>query len=71
MTWDIPNLLHNLVSSRLSKRTDHRTEPDGGLATGLYSCPDCGTTYISEEMESCSECNVRVEQIPSERDLGF
>lgn len=71
MAWDIPKLLYNLVGKKQSKQTDQQVESDGGLSTKLYSCPDCETTYISDGMESCSKCNGSVEQIPSERDLGF
>lgn len=40
-------------------------------STRLYECPDCGTVYIATELESCSDCDTRVDRIPSERDLGL
>lgn len=71
MVRNILEVLYKLVNKYQSAQPVKQAEPDGGLSTRLYSCPDCETTYISERMESCSTCNERVEQIPSERDLGF
>lgn len=70
MQWNVPKLVQELVTKR-SREADRQTKPDGGLSTKLYSCRDCGTTYISEEMETCSACHGSVEQVPSERDLGL
>lgn len=71
MAWHTQKVLSNLVRQRQSKQAANQIEPGGGLSTRLYSCPDCETTYISDGMEFCSECDGGVEQIPSERDLGF
>jgi rRNA maturation endonuclease Nob1 len=37
----------------------------------LYRCQPCRETYISDEMDRCPSCNTAVEDIPTERDLGF
>lgn len=39
--------------------------------TNLYACDSCGTTYVSTEMESCSQCQTPVERVPTEQDLGL
>lgn len=39
--------------------------------TNLYACDSCGTTYVSTEMESCSQCQAPVESVPTEQDLGL
>lgn len=46
-------------------------ETNGGVSTALYTCPNCETTYISSDMQSCPECGGSVDQIPSESDLGL
>lgn len=46
-------------------------ESDGGTSAALYKCPECETTYISEEMESCPECGGAVDQRPSAAELGI
>lgn len=60
-----------LNAAREYSRPDIEVEPDGGLTTKLYTCSDCERTYISEGMDSCSECGAMVTQVPSEADLGF
>lgn len=49
---------------------DGSDDRDGGSAA-LYSCSRCGTTYISEDMEVCSQCEQPVEQVPDKFELGF
>lgn len=44
---------------------------DGGTTVGLYECPRCEITYVSEEMESCRSCKADVEPIANERELGL
>lgn len=44
---------------------------DAGVSTALYTCPSCGRTYISEEMESCSNCDEAVERTPNKHELGI
>lgn len=39
--------------------------------TTLYSCPDCETTFISEEMESCPKCDGGLDRTPDEYELGI
>lgn len=43
----------------------------GTDAAGLYSCSSCGTTYISETMDTCPDCETAVESVPTEADLGM
>jgi hypothetical protein len=37
----------------------------------LYECASCGTVYIAEEKQSCSECEASVRAVPNEHDLGL
>lgn len=39
--------------------------------TELFHCDSCGTTFVSTEMESCSQCHTAVESVPTEQDLGL
>lgn len=50
-----------------SGRSDSREE----RTTNLYACDECGTTYVSTEMESCAQCQSPVESVPTEQDLGL
>ncbi|WP_415380894.1 hypothetical protein [Halosimplex sp. TS25] len=52
-----------LHQTRSRERTDRLTR--------LYRCESCGTVYVSEEMESCSDCDTLVERVPTEEDLGL
>lgn len=47
------------------------TPTDARDSAGLYQCPDCETTYITGEMETCPECRRPVEAVPDGRDLGM
>lgn len=47
------------------------SQSDAPRATRLYHCASCGTTYVSDEMESCSRCDTVVETVPTEQDLGL
>jgi len=40
-------------------------------STGLYRCEPCDSTYVSEELEYCSQCESPVEQVPTEHDIGL
>lgn len=44
---------------------------DSSGSAGLYECPDCGTTYITSEMDTCPDCRCAVEAVPNGRDLGM
>jgi hypothetical protein len=46
-------------------------DPDPEPSATLYACPECDTTYIGRDKESCSRCGCAVDPIPDERDLGF
>lgn len=46
-------------------------DTDGTNGAGLFNCASCGTTYISESMDACPDCETAVESIPSEVDLGM
>ncbi len=39
--------------------------------TPLYTCSDCSTTYITDEMDSCPQCGDDVERTPSFAELGI
>lgn len=47
-----------------SQETDTRT-------TSLYHCASCDTTYVSEALNRCSQCEGAVETVPTEQDLGL
>ncbi|AGN01355.1 hypothetical protein L593_07040 [Salinarchaeum sp. Harcht-Bsk1] len=44
--------------------TDTRT-------TNLYHCEPCGTTYVSDDLDACSQCGNSLERVPTEQDLGL
>lgn len=46
-------------------------ETDRGVSTTLFTCPSCGRTYISEQMEVCSNCDEAVERTPNKHELGI
>lgn len=71
MERSVVKRVKNLFVSGQSAETGRGTKPDGDPSTLLYACSECGTTYISEGMQSCPECDTAVSRIPSERDLGF
>lgn len=48
-----------------------RPTTDGGTSVGLYECPRCELTYVSEGKESCRGCGEDVEPIANERELGI
>lgn len=39
--------------------------------TTLYSCSACETTFISEEMQSCPQCDGALDRTPDEYELGI
>lgn len=39
--------------------------------SSLYRCSVCDTVYISDEMQTCPECEDSVDQVPNERQLGL
>lgn len=39
--------------------------------TELFHCDSCGVTYVSKEMDTCSQCETDVESVPTEQDLGL
>jgi len=63
--------LKTRVSGNGSEDTTASTVRETSVTTALYACPDCETTYVSEEMASCPECGQPVESVPNERDLGL
>ena len=44
---------------------------DGGATVGLYECPACAQTYVSEGLDACPRCGGDVDSIANERDLGM
>lgn len=63
--------LFELVKNLADERDSDTPPAEDGTDTGLYVCPDCSTTYISDGMESCPDCGDAVTAVPTERDLGF
>lgn len=70
--------MRNLLASlRTRIGGDERGDPGDGLhggsrpSTGLYSCPECETTFISEELQSCPTCDGALDPTPNEFDLGL
>ncbi|MFP8955624.1 hypothetical protein ACLI4Y_02765 [Natrialbaceae archaeon A-CW3] len=54
--------------------SNHESEPsetEERQPTPLYACDTCGTTYITDEMDSCPQCDGDVEQTPSFAELGI
>lgn len=45
-------------------------EPEA-RTTALYRCEPCDSTYVSEELEYCSQCDNPVERVPTEHDIGL
>lgn len=47
-------------------------ESDESQSIDLYTCDDCKTTYIKNDMQSCPECGEAVDPTPSfaELDIG-
>lgn len=41
------------------------------IQTRLYTCTDCAITYIASEMDSCPECQMALEEVPSGSELGY
>lgn len=71
MGWHIVERIKGLFEGRKSADDAPETESDSDTSPSLYKCPDCETTYISEEMQSCPECGGAVEQRPSATELGM
>jgi len=56
------------------ERDQRQSEPSESTAsrsTNLYRCDPCDATYVSDELESCSQCDGPVERVPTEQDLGL
>lgn len=54
-----------------AREDDQADDPEDAVSSSLYSCPGCGRTYITESMESCSNCERPVERVPNEFELGI
>lgn len=54
-----------------SNADSNASEQAEEVPTTLYVCSECDVTYISIEMESCSNCGGTVEPTPDEYDLGI
>lgn len=71
----VPAVLRNLRSNVPDAGRAAHEEPlsrtDGGASVGLYECPGCEVTYVSEGLESCPDCGAGVYSIPNERELGY
>lgn len=46
-------------------------EKNESIQTTLYSCADCGITFIASELDSCPRCQAALDEVPSGADLGF
>ena len=71
MGWGLLDWVTRLGTTDRSETVDSDVRPDGSVETNLYTCGDCETTYISEEMGSCTGCDELVTQVPTGADLGF
>lgn len=63
--------LKTLIGDDGSRAGESTPEPEPREPVALFSCQDCDTTYICEEMEACPECGQGVESVPNERELGL
>lgn len=67
--------LFESLKTRMSRGTT--SEADDGApssrqpSTTLYSCPDCETTFISEGLQSCPQCDGALDTTPNEYELGI
>jgi hypothetical protein len=60
------------VKTVFATKSDYeQSEGEVGWSSRLYYCDSCGTTYVSEEKEFCSQCKIPVENVPTEQDLGY
>lgn len=71
MKWHLIERIRGLFDGTESADDTTTTEPDDDPSPTLYKCPECETTYISEEMQSCPECHCAVDRRPSADELGI
>ena len=71
MVLNLGQRIMNRFGNATSKRPKAIPKPDGGINSQLFECSACARTYISESMESCSQCGQAVDRIQSERELGI
>jgi hypothetical protein len=58
-------------SAKADQRKSDSDEGSEARTTNLFHCTPCSTTYVSDELESCSQCDAPVERVPTEQDLGL
>jgi uncharacterized paraquat-inducible protein A len=68
---DLVDSLRAVLGRRGASDDGHRNPPTSSSSTTLYSCDDCETTYISEELQTCPRCDEPVESTPDEYELGI
>jgi len=56
------------TSNQRQPESDDESE---SWTTKLYHCEPCGTTYVSDDLDACSQCDTPVERVPTEQDLGL
>ena len=61
--------LKTVFAGNDSDRAPEQTPPQNPAT--LYECASCGTVYIANEKQSCSECESSVRAVPNEHDLGL
>lgn len=66
---NLQRLLGRESESEPSEELDD--SPEEGSDVQLFRCGSCETTYISEEMDECPNCNTAVGSIPTGRELGL
>lgn len=71
MIWHLLERIRALFGGDESAEETSAAEPDGGASPALFKCPECETTYISKEMQSCPECGCAVDRRPSADELGM
>ena len=58
-------------SGASAQRGAESTERSASRTTKLYRCEPCGITYVSEDLDACSQCGDALERVPTEQDLGL
>jgi len=57
------------IRKTLSIEESQEPEPEEGSSekqsSHLFECPVCESVYVSEDMETCSQCNEPVKLVPS------
>lgn len=68
---DLLQSLKTRMGWRNSAGENDGAPPGKRSPTTLYSCPDCDTTFISEDMQACPQCDGALDRTPDEYELGI